>query len=265
MLITPLLFIVYNHIEQHLHADNKRQADAPEQPGKVVIAGIGRFGQIINRMLVAQGFHTIVVDKDVTLLENIRRFGVKAYYGDATKPDLLNSIGLKQSQLLVVAIDDKNGALQLVRHVRREYPDIKILARAYDRLHLYSLRKAGADLVVRETFEAAISCAKSALTLLGVAEPVAAERTRTFVRHELETIEQLFEVWDQNHEISSNEAYLAGVKQRNEELRKTLAGDEGVGQDVQPIPEKEIVREAKEESKAVTTKISTEETTGKPA
>jgi len=251
MLVTPLMFIVYNRIEQHLHPDNKREADKPDQPGRIVIAGIGRFGQIINRMLVAQGFHTVVVDKDATLLENIRRIGVKAYFGDATKPDLLNSIGLKQAHLLVVAIDNRSEAVHLVQYVRRHYPDLLILARAYDRLHLYSLRKAGANLVVRETFDSAINCAKAALTLLRVPEEVAAEQTRMFVQHETETIDQLFEVWDQNPEINSNKAYLAGIKQRNEELRKALAGDAEVSHKQQPPQEKEslLEKEAREEAR----------------
>ena len=231
MLLTPLLFIAHNYIERSHHTSAPNNQTKHDMSGQVIIAGIGRFGQIINRMLVAHGLSTVVIDKDATLLEQIQRVGVKAYYGDATKPSVLNSVGLRDAALLVVAIDNRQQALSLVQYARRHYPRLRIIARAYDRLHLYSLRKAGADVVVRESYDGAVRCAEASLTMLQVPKDIAQKQAQAFVDLENESLEELYEIWDKNHEIQKNPAYLAGIKQRNEELRKALAGDKALQAD----------------------------------
>ncbi|MDJ0833960.1 MAG: monovalent cation:proton antiporter-2 (CPA2) family protein, partial [Gammaproteobacteria bacterium] len=133
MLLTPALFIIYDKlILSRSTSDVAREADAIDEQGSVIIAGVGRFGQIINRLLVASNIPTVVLDHEPNMIETLRKIGVKSYYGDATRSDLLHAAGIDQAQILIIAIDDRDRAVAMVEEVKRHHPHIKIIARAFD-------------------------------------------------------------------------------------------------------------------------------------
>ena len=157
MLITPLLFILYDQISRRM-AESVVQPDDDEidEAGPVIIAGIGRFGQIVNRLVQASGFKTVVLDHDMETIALMRRFGFKGFLGDPTRPDILRAAGIEEAQVLVVALDDAEAATRLVEYARKLRPDLHIVARAYDRVHVYKLYQAGADDIVREMFDGSL-------------------------------------------------------------------------------------------------------------
>ncbi|MEP6149275.1 MAG: monovalent cation:proton antiporter-2 (CPA2) family protein, partial [Nisaea sp.] len=156
MLLTPLLFILFErYVSPRTVSKSSQPADEIPEPGTVVIAGVGRVGQIIARLLMAENYKIVVLDHDPNLVERMRQTGVHSYYGDATRPDLLEAAGLGEAEVLVAALDDQDQQTVLVRHVAEHFPKCRIVARAFDRHHLYELEKAGAHAIEREAFEGA--------------------------------------------------------------------------------------------------------------
>ncbi|MGS0729868.1 NAD-binding protein, partial [Shewanella sp. 0m-11] len=147
MFLTPGLFILFDKVilPRYEKSENTREPDDIDEKGTVIIAGVGRFGQIVNRLLVTNGVKTVVLDHEVQQVENLRKINTKSYYGDATQPDLLHTAGIEQAKMLVVAIDNPERAVALVEYIKHTYPHVIVMARAFDRRHLYRLRKAGAD------------------------------------------------------------------------------------------------------------------------
>ena len=143
----------------------------------MVIAGIGRFGQIINRLLVANEVKTVVLDIRAEQIDLIRRLGTKAYFGDASKPDILHTAGAHEASLLVIAIDDRATAANMVKYAKHAFPHVKVLARAFDRGHGYRLRQLGADFVVSETYHSALEMGAEALRSLNI-HPFQVERQK---------------------------------------------------------------------------------------
>ena len=207
MLLTPALFILADRLcAAHRHPSAGPEPDAIDEPGNVVIAGIGRFGGTVSRLLEASGFHTVVLDHRADQLDLMRRLGIKGYYGDASRPDVLHAAGIARARLFVVAVDDRDRdrAVAMVDHVRRTYPRVKVLARAYDARHLYLLQQAGADLVVRELYDAALGLGTEALRLLGM-PPFKARRTaRAFRCHEALGLAAMYDLWFENPDITRN-------------------------------------------------------------
>jgi Kef-type K+ transport system membrane component KefB/voltage-gated potassium channel Kch len=226
MLLTPALFIVYDKwILPRLSTPVTAPADEIEQTGSVVIAGIGRFGQIVNRLLVASDVPTVVLDHEAAIIDMLRQVGTKTYYGDASRPDLLHAAGLAEAKVFVVAIDDRERAVEMVEHVRRHYPQIKILARAFDVNHLYLLKQAGADIALREVFDASLVLGMEALKQLGLHPFKVEKMARAFRHHDEDGLEQLYELWDENPDIARNRAFLARAKEHGETLKEMMETD----------------------------------------
>jgi len=210
MLLTPALFILYDRlIEPRLVGADAQQPDVIEEQGRVVIAGNGRFGQIVNRLLVGSGVRTVVLDHEASIVDMLRKFGIKSNYGDASRPELLHAAGIESAAVFVVAIDDRDRAVEMVEHVRRQHPEVKILARAFDVNHLYLLKKAGVDLAVREVFDGSLQLGTEVLRTLGVHPFKVEKMARAFRRHNQAGLDQLYELWDENPDISRNRAFLA--------------------------------------------------------
>jgi voltage-gated potassium channel Kch len=226
MLLTPALFIAYDRlILPRLARPEQAPADEIDEQGRVVIAGLGRFGQIVNRMLVAAGVPTVVLDHEQGAVERMRRIGIRGWYGDASRPDLLRAAGIAEASAFVVAIDDRDRALRMVRHVRREYPHVRIIARAYDVDHLYLLQKAGADVALREVFDSSLAAGAATLRALGL-HPYRVERmTRAFRRHDEEGLEHLYEVWDEDVEMARNRALLERIRARALSEQQVMTND----------------------------------------
>lgn len=223
MLLTPLLFLVYEKIIAPRSRDeDDREADTIEEQGTAVIAGAGRFGQLVSRMLVTNGYDVVILDHDPALIELWRKIGFETYYGDATRPDLLHSAGIHEAKLFVAALDDREKQTLLVEHVARHHPECKIVARAIDRNHVFELEKAGADYVHRELFEAALAAGRCALMSLGV-HPFKAERqARAFRRYDTDLQADLRERW---HEGGMDKHYIDAARARAQTLFTIMESD----------------------------------------
>jgi CPA2 family monovalent cation:H+ antiporter-2 len=223
MLITPLLFILYDQISRRMkdHASGF-EPDKIDEQGPVIIAGIGRFGQIVNRLVQASGFKTVVLDHDMQTIQLMRRFGFKGFLGDPTRPELLKAAGLDKARVLVVAMDDRDKATMLVSYARRQRPDLHIVARAYDRNHVFQLYRAGADDIVREMFDSSLRAGRYVLENIGLSEYEAAAAEQTFYAHDRESVRELAEVWDPNIPASENKAYIERARNLEKELETAL-------------------------------------------
>lgn len=219
MLLTPLLFILFERVIVPIHTKSQgaAQADEIDEEGPIIIAGHGRYGSIINRILLGAGHKTVVLDYSSAQLEMMRAFDFKAFFGDATRPDLLHAAGIERAKMLIVAIDDKHQALHLVRYVAQNHPHVHIVARAHGRHDVYELYQAGARDIIRETFDSACRAGRSALEALGV-HPYEAHRTvKAFERRDKRAIRELAELYDPDIPVHQNKAYVARVKEiRNE-------------------------------------------------
>jgi len=228
MILTPGLFILYAQIVRRLpHSEDQPEEDIIDEPGSVIIAGHGRFGQIVNRLLLSVGHRPVVVDHKASLVDVMRRFGFRGYFGDASRPDILHAAGLSDATALVVAIDDPERTVEIVAHARRERPDLIIIARARDRANTYALMKAGADHIIRETFESALSAGTLALQAVGQHPYSAKKLARAFADHDRETVRLQAETWDPSVSVFQNPAHLALVRQRAAEIETLLQQERG--------------------------------------
>jgi glutathione-regulated potassium-efflux system protein KefB len=188
MLATPLLMVAYERVlAPRLAVGRTRDADVFDEANPVIVAGFGRFGQVVTRVLNGLGLRATLIDHDPNQIELVRRFGTKAYYGDATRMDVLERAGIQRARLLFVAIDDPASALRLVREVRKRYPDLKLIARAHGRSDAFEYFEMGVP-AVREVFGSALDAAEGALRALDFG-PMAARRVVTrFRRHDEEML-----------------------------------------------------------------------------
>ncbi|WP_146346873.1 monovalent cation:proton antiporter-2 (CPA2) family protein [Falsiphaeobacter marinintestinus] len=225
MLITPLLFILYDFASRWFTETTPiHKADEIDEQGPVIIAGIGRFGQIVNRLVRASGFKTIVLDHDMEMIQLMRRFGVKGFLGDPTRPELLKAAGLGKARVLVVALDDQKSAVKLVTYARRERPDLHIVARAHDRHHVYELFQAGANDIVREMFDSSLRAGRYVLENIGLSEFEAARAEQTFYAHDRYTLQELAQLWNPEIETTENGPYMERAKELEKELEAALLG-----------------------------------------
>jgi len=222
MVLTPLTIIIFEKVIQPRLIDTcgKREDDVIEDADNpVIVAGFGRFGQVVSRLLKASGYESHQLDHDAGQIELTERFGNKVFYGDAANGELLRSAGAERARLLIIAIDDRSKAIGMIKIARHQFPNLKILARAYDRTHAYELFNAGADYIARETFGSALSMGEAALKFLGIGEDRARRMVDRFDRHDTEGMRQLADVWGNDHE------YGARIRENLEELERVLRAD----------------------------------------
>jgi glutathione-regulated potassium-efflux system ancillary protein KefC len=191
MALTPLLMLLYERVlAPRLSRQGVVAPPVVDEQAPVIVAGYGRFGQVVSRVLHGLRIETTLIDHDPNQVDLVRRFGSKAYYGDATRLDVLERAGIARARLLVVAIDDEQGALRMARQVRGRYPQLRIIARAHSRTDAYEYLDLGVP-AVRETFGSALDAAEGALRALGYG-PVGARRVVTqFRRHDEELLERM--------------------------------------------------------------------------
>ncbi len=219
MLLTPALFILYEHLaKRKIEHAVSREHDNIDEQGKVIIVGIGRFGQIVNRMALAAGIKTVVIDHHVDQIDQMRKFGVKGYFGDPTRPELMHAAGLQDAAVLIVAIDDKKASVKLVENARKSRPELHIIARAYDRNHTYQLYRAGANDIVRETFDSAVRVSKYMLQELGWSGFDTENAADAFVASDRGALRELSELWDPKIKLEDNKAYVERALAINKEF-----------------------------------------------
>lgn len=219
MFLTPFLFIVLDRLLLPLFAHTEqRESDVIDQSGDVIIAGTGRFGQIANRILRANGYETVVIDYRASMVDSMKRFGIKVFYGDAARPDLLEAAGLRTAKLLFIAIDDKEKTLQIAHFARKARPDLHIIARAYDREHVYALYQTGVNDIVRETFDSATRAAHYAMQALGYSQEDSREIVEIFVDRDKKIIRELAALWDPELSLAENQPYVLKAKEMSQQL-----------------------------------------------
>ena len=223
MLITPLLFIGFDWLTHRMDESEDHEQDEVDEQGAVIIAGIGRFGQMANRLIQSAGFSTVVIDNDLPAVQMMRKFGYRGFFGDPTRPDLLAAAGIDDARVMMVAVDDKDTATRLVAYVRKVRPDIHIIARARDRVHVYELYAAGADDIVREMFDSSLRAGRYALENLGLSDFEAAEAETMFYHSDRDMVRELAELWKPGVPVADNPAYVARARQLDNDLETALA------------------------------------------
>ncbi len=233
MLLAPLMFLAYERTAARLDA-NRAQAtpDEIEEKGQIIIAGVGRFGQVVHRLVRSTGRRAVVLDNDLAVIERLRRFGVKGFYGDPSRPELLISAGLMEASVLVVAVNDPKVSTQIVRYVRTVRPDIHIVARARDRVHVFELYQAGANDTVRETFDSAVRAGRYVLENIGYSDYEASKLSQTFWRLDRQAMRELAELWVPGQPVDRNAAYIKRTHKLEQEMEAAIMGEI---YDVQPM------------------------------
>lgn len=223
MALTPLLLVFNERVLQPrigTREAESREPDAIEEHNPVLIAGFGGFGSTVGRLLKAKGVGTTVLDSDPDRVELLRRLGLNVYYGDASRLDLLETAGAAHAHLIVLALDSPERTLELVHTVRKHFPNLTILARAFDWQDAHDLQEAGVDHVYRQSLDTSLRMGADALRLLGFRAYHAERATQTFLRHDEESLRELTA-----SRKGAQSTYLSDARRRIEDLERILLAD----------------------------------------
>lgn len=249
MLITPLLFILYDKaIAPRFDGAQEREADDMPEDSHIIVAGRGRFGGIVGRILEGAGYNPTIIDYSSKQLEMLQKFGIKAYFGDATRPDLLHAAGINDAKLLIIAIDGKDQVNAMVKYAAQNYPHLHVIARAFDRNHVHELWALGCRDIIRETYDSSVRMGRSAIEALGTPRDAAQRMVDVFERMDRRSMLSTADVYDLEIPPHENEALHQRVKENAElwdsDLRENLsAAREGtldadsINFDKYPLPE----------------------------
>ena len=222
MALTPLLMLVNERLVQpHFGTREKdeREADVIDESNPVIIAGYGRVGTIIGRLLRVSGISATVLEIESDQVELLRKLGHKVFYGDASRLDLLRAAGADSARVLVIALDDPERILELVETARKHFPHLKVLSRAIGRTHAYELLEAGLDTVYRETLDSSLRIGFDVMRELGIPGFEALRRMRRFRVHDERALREL------SGKRTDTKNYMHLVRQQSEELERVLATD----------------------------------------
>jgi len=222
MCLTPLFLLVNEKLIQPRFGTKEkedREADHIDEENPVIIAGFGNFGSITGRLLRANGVGITVLDVDSDKVELLRKLGLKVFYGNAARQDLLQAAGAEKAKLLVLAISDHEKILEIVRMARKHFPHLKIFARASGRSQAYELLDAGVNHVYRETLDTSLSASVDVLRTLGFRSFQARRAAQTFRFHDEESIEEL------RHLRHDRKTYISHARQKIEDLEQLLLSE----------------------------------------
>lgn len=222
MATTPLLLLAYDRLwAPHLSTGPHRapQPDNIDEQHKVIVLGYGRFGQIVTRMLRAQGFEMTLIDDDPAQIELVKRFGVKVFYGDGARLDILRAAGADDARMIVIAVAGGERILKIAGLIRRNFPNVVVAARAVDRSHAHDLMALGVTVFERETFRSALSLGEKALVALGYAPDAAHRLAAAFEKHDTRLLEDSYEL---RHD---QDAYVGFVRRSAELLDAVMRAD----------------------------------------
>jgi voltage-gated potassium channel Kch len=224
MALTPLLMLFNERVLLPRVGTKERPDREPDEvhgEGAIIIAGYGRFGNIVGRLLAANEIKATVLDIDSDHVDILRKIGFRVFYGDASREQMLRAAGAAEAKVLVVAVDDPEKALSIVHLARKHFPQLTVLARACTRPHAYDLLDAGVDHVYRETLDSSLRVGADALRLLGVRSFQAHRAARVFRRHDERHLRELCAM---RHDKKS---YFSHVRQRIQDLEDLLQSDLG--------------------------------------
>lgn len=224
MMTTPLLMILNEKlVERRFDArGDERPMDIIEDEGHpVIIAGFGRFGQIIGRLLHANGVDATILDHDPDHIDMVRKFGFKVFYGDAARLDLLRAAGADHARLLIVAVDDKDNARDIVEISKEHFPNLVIVSRAWDLVHGFELLDMGVNDIQRESFEGALAMGEMSLKRLGLGAWQAKQAANAFRLHDQHLSEELYQHFQEDIDTRANIS-----SDERERFREQMMGDE---------------------------------------
>ena len=226
MLLTPLLFILHDRvIVPRFHTDQDRDTDTIEESNHIIIAGHGRVGGIVARMLRGAGVGATVIDFSAAQIDMLAKFGFRAYFGDATRPDLLHSAGIEDAKVLVIAIDGKDQTTELVHYVHMNHPHVHIIARAVDRNHVYDLYAVGCRDIIRETYDSSLRMGRSLFEALGHSRQTAEQIRDTFDEMDRKVMIEMAEHYDPDVRPTENEAYMTRVRAMSDDWQSDLEAE----------------------------------------
>ncbi|AOE49550.1 monovalent cation:proton antiporter-2 (CPA2) family protein [Kangiella sediminilitoris] len=223
MALTPLLLIFCEKliIPRLSYEKEKRtydHVDDGETP--VIVAGYGRFGQIVSRILRSQGFDTTLLEYDAVQIDLVKRFGTKAYYGDVTNEEVLRVAGADAAKMIVIAVGNQEKTLKVIELCRKHFPHLKIFSRAKGRREAYEQKKAGANFVMRETLGSAVILGREALVALGYRKYQAHRTATAFYHYDSQHLEELADLW------GDDKQYVMEAAERAEMLEAVLKADQ---------------------------------------
>jgi glutathione-regulated potassium-efflux system ancillary protein KefC len=223
MLMTPFLLVFHDKVLAPRFIDKTpaRQADTPEE-GKVIIAGLGRIGQVVARLLAGAGYHPTILDDDPDHVEQSRRFGFRVFYGDATRLDLLEAAGAGSADFLIIALDDAGATTHLAQTALKHFPKLRIISRARDMRHMFELRDLGVETIERETFESALELGRAALSAITGDKELAKRSARAFAKHDSLVITKLYAV----HK-DEPDSHVSVSNELRDQFAQTLKADAG--------------------------------------
>ena len=226
MLLGPLLLVALDKLLLRRFAAIKDCDDQPRaeeisepQESPIIIAGFGRYGQIVARVLLSQGMTPTILDHSVEMLEVARTFGYRVFYGDATRVDLLRIAGAAQARVLVIAVDSPEQSVKIATLVRKHFPQLKIVARARDLNHWFQLRDLKVQHAEREVFESSLVSAQSVLELVGESPMEAQRITARFRQHNQELAERMHPHYKDQTQL------IAVAKQGRQQLVEQMANE----------------------------------------
>ena len=236
MAATPLLVIAVSQwLKQHPDHKPERAADTIDHDHpRVIIAGFGRMGQIVGRMLRAQRIPFTALEHSVEQVELSRSFGTMIYFGDPTRPDLLRAAHADRAEVFVLTTDDPETTIRTARLLKRQYPHLKVFARARNRQTAFKLMDLGVEVVVRETFHSSLEMSQQVLEALGIPHAVASERRERFRQHDEQFLREQHLVYD------DEAALIASSQQARADLEKLFEADAQRGPAVEPLPPERI-------------------------
>jgi len=223
MATTPFLIFLFDKLwAPRLHARDGgagAPADQIDARHKVIVLGYGRFGQIVTRMLRAQGFEMTLIDDDPAQIDLVKRFGVKVFYGDGARLEMLRAAGAADAKMIIIAVAGGERILAIAELIRRHFPDVIVAARAVDRNHAHDLMALGVEVFERETFRSAIRLGEKALVALGHDEDKARRLSEAFEQHDLKMLRDSYAV---RHD---RDAYIGFVRRSTETLDAVMRAD----------------------------------------
>ncbi|KGP63536.1 potassium transporter [Legionella norrlandica] len=203
MLATPFLMLLYHRfmVPKLISKLPEREYDSIHEKNDIIIAGYGRFGQIIGRFLSGENIKVTVLEKNPEQVELLRKFGYTGYFGDANRLDLLKSAGAEHAKLLIVTVGNPDINLEIVKLAKQEFPNLKIYARARNRRHAYELHKAGVDYFKRELFDSSLTMTKEILQFLGYKPEEIKKKAKAFQKHDEEALIKSFEFFEEESSL----------------------------------------------------------------
>jgi CPA2 family monovalent cation:H+ antiporter-2/glutathione-regulated potassium-efflux system ancillary protein KefC len=225
MFLAPLLFIVHEKfLDRDPGQEEEKESDSIDRSGhKVILAGFGRLGTDLGRLLISAGIRPVILDHDATNVDVLRKFGFEVYYGDVTRLDLLEAAGAGEAELLIITIGNVKKARKLITLSQKHYPHLKIAVSSADRAAAYEFMDLGISVIKRETFDSALALGCDVLQLLGMPTYEAHRLTRLFRRKDEEMLPELYQIFK-----SDSEKYVSMYQKHNADLEELMLHDSNV-------------------------------------